>query len=117
MTAIATARYHISAENFINIIKPDFEITTDGTMIYYKGKLIYGFGFNLETTNHMINEIRNIDKTQELTVATDEGIFWNNHHISESPVLYKAIYNDYSKPLNKVVVMIIKMLINKSRKV
>jgi len=37
-TAIATARYRIGAERYLNIIKPDFEITTDGTMVYHNGK-------------------------------------------------------------------------------
>ena len=31
-TAIATARYRIGAEKYINILKPDFEITTDGSI-------------------------------------------------------------------------------------
>jgi Cof subfamily protein (haloacid dehalogenase superfamily) len=113
ITAIATARYHIGAEKFINIIKPDFEITTDGTMVYCDGKLVFGCGFNLETTNNIIGEIRSIDGAQELTVATDEGIFWNNHHISKSPILYRAIYNDYSKPLNSIAYKIVAELPNK----
>lgn len=112
-TAIATARYQIGAEEFINILKPDFEITTDGAMIYYNGKLIYGCGFNLETTNHIINEIRSISTTQELTIATDIGILWNSRHIAESPILHKAIYNDYSKPLENCAYKIVTELPNK----
>lgn len=112
-TAIATARYQIGAEKFINILKPDFEITTDGTMIHYNGKLIYGCGFNLVTTNHIISEIRSISTTQELTIATDIGVLWNSHHITESPILYKAIYNDYSKPLDNCAYKIVAELPNK----
>lgn len=112
-TAIATARYKIGAEKFINILNPDYEITTDGTMVHCNGKLIYGCGFNLETTNHIIEEIRKISKTQELTIATDTGILWNSHHIAESPILYKAIYNDYSKPLEDCAYKIVTELPNK----
>jgi len=112
-TAIATARYRISAENFINILKPDFEITSEGTMLYHKGKLIYGCGFNLETTNNIISEIISISTTQELTVATDKGVLWNSHHISDSPILYKAIYNDYSKPLENCAYKIVTELPSK----
>lgn len=112
-TAIATARYKIGAEKFINILNPDYEITTDGTMVYCNQKLIYGCGFNLETTNNIINEIRNISKTQELTIATDTGILWNSRNIAESPILHKAIYNDYSKPLEKCAYKIVTELPNK----
>jgi HAD-superfamily hydrolase, subfamily IIB len=111
-TAIATARYHIGAEKFINILKPDFEITTDGTMIHNNGKLIYGCGFCLETTNQIINEIKRISLTQEITVATDIGVFWNSLHITDSPVLYRAIYNDYSKPLDNSAYKIVAELPN-----
>ena len=112
-TAIATARYQIGAENFINILKPNFEITTDGTMIHCNGKLIYGCGFDLVTTNHIINEIMRISTTQEITVATEMGVLWNSHHITDSPILYKAIYNDYSKPLDNNAYKIVAELPNK----
>lgn len=112
-TAIATARYQIGAEKFINALKPDFEITTDGTMVHCNGELIYGCGFNLETTNQIISEIRTICKTQELTIATDTGVLWNSDHIDQSPILYKAIYNDFSKPLENCAYKIVAELPNK----
>ncbi|CDM67539.1 Hypothetical protein CM240_0372 [Clostridium bornimense] len=112
-TAIATARYKIGAEKYINILKPDFEITTDGAMVYHDGELIYGCGFSLDTTNHIIGEIRNISTTLKITVATDIGVFWNSHNISESPKLYKAIYNDYSKPINNCAYKIVAELPDK----
>lgn len=112
-TAIATARYKIGAEKYINILNPDFEITTDGTMSYCNGKLIYGCGFNLDTTNQIIREIRKVSETQELTVATDTEVLWNSHNIDESPILYKAIYNDYSKPLESCAYKIVAELPDK----
>jgi len=112
-TAIATARYQIGAENFINILKPDFEITTDGTMIHCNGELIYGCGFDLVTTNYIISEIMNISTKKEITVATEMGVLWNSHHITDSPILYKAIYNDYSKPLDNCAYKIVAELPNK----
>ena len=39
--AIATARYWISAEQYIDLLKPDYEITTDGTLIHSHGQCIY----------------------------------------------------------------------------
>ena len=35
--AIATARYWIGAERYIELLKPDYEITTDGTLIHSNG--------------------------------------------------------------------------------
>lgn len=112
-TTIATARYRIGAEKYINILKPDFEITTDGSMVYHDDELIYGCGFSLDTTNHIIDEIRNISTALKITVATDIGVFWNSHNISESPKLYKAIYNDYSKPINSCAYKIVAELPDK----
>jgi len=112
-TAIATARYRIGAEKYLNIIKPDFEITTDGTMVYHNDEIIYGCGFNLDTTNHIISEIRNISTTLKITVATDSGVLWNSHNIEKSSILYKAIYNDYSKPINSCAYKIVAELPNK----
>jgi len=99
LTAVATARYFIGAERFIDILKPDYEITTDGTMTYCDKDFLFGYGFDIVATNSIISEIMSLNSTFELTVATDKGVYWNSEHISESPVLYKAIYNDYSAPL------------------
>lgn len=98
-TAIATARYRLGSEKFIDILKPDFEITTDGTMIYSEGELVYGCGLSLHTTNALISRIKNLNGNQELTVATDSSILWNSLHIADSPILNKAVYNDFSKSL------------------
>lgn len=41
ITAIATARYYIGAEKYINALIPNYEITTDGTMTYKNGEFIW----------------------------------------------------------------------------
>lgn len=101
ITAVATARYYIGAEKYINILNPDYEITTDGTMTFKNGKFIYGTGFDIATSNNILREILSIRTDLELTVATEKGVYWNSKHISESSVLYKAMYNDYSLPINE----------------
>ena len=40
LVVIATARYWIGAERYIEEIRPDYEITTDGTLIHQRGKRI-----------------------------------------------------------------------------
>jgi Cof subfamily protein (haloacid dehalogenase superfamily) len=99
VTAIATARYYIGAERYIDALNPHYEITTDGTMTYQNGKFLFGTGFDIDTTNDIVGEIKDIAPNLELTVATDKCVYWNSKNISESPVLYKAIYNDYASPL------------------
>jgi len=99
LTAVATARYNIGAQPYIAALNPDYEITTDGTMVYCKGEFLFGDGFNLATTNHIIGEVKRLNPASEMTVATDACVYWNSPNIAASPVLHKAIYNDYSRPL------------------
>lgn len=104
---IATARYWIGAERYIEEIQPDYEITTDGTLIHRHGEQIYSCNLEMEDTNQIIQDILSRDDKTEITVAAGHRVFWNSKHISESEKLHKAIYCDYQKPLscraNKIV--------------
>ena len=108
--AIATARYWIGAERYIDLLKPDYEITTDGTLIHEGDACIYSCAFSVEETNQIVKEIFEVYPEAEITVATDTTVLWNSLHISESPRLFKATYCDYSKPLtcsaNKIAVVL-----------
>lgn len=105
--AIATARYWIGAERYIEEIQPDYEITTDGTLIHRHGEQIYSCNLETEDTNQIIRDILARDDKAEITVAAGRRVFWNSKHISESEKLHKAVYCDYRKPLscqaNKIV--------------
>ena len=105
---IATARYWIGAERYIEEIHPDYEITTDGTLIHRHGEQIYSCNLEIEDTNQIIQDILARDDKTEITVAAGRQVFWNSKHISESEKLHKAVYYDYRKPLtcqaNKIVV-------------
>ena len=104
---IATARYWIGAERYIEEIQPDYEITTDGTLIHRHGEQIYSCNLETEATNQIIQDILAHDEKTEITVAVGRNVFWNSKHISESEKLHKAVYCDYKKPLscqaNKIV--------------
>ena len=106
--AIATARYWIGAERYIDLLKPDFEITTDGTLIHANGDCIYSVGFSLEETNRIVREIFDIYPEAEVTLASGKTVLWNSLHISESPRLHKALFCDFREPLtccaNKIAV-------------
>lgn len=105
---IATARYWIRAERYIEEIQPDYEITTDGTLIHRHGEQIYSCNLEIEDTNQIIQDILARNDKTEITVATGRQVFWNSKHISESEKLHKAVYYDYQKPLsckaNKIAV-------------
>jgi 5-amino-6-(5-phospho-D-ribitylamino)uracil phosphatase len=99
--SIATARYWIGAERYITELKPDYEITTDGTLVHNANNLIYGCGFYLKVTNDIIHEIKMNFPCSEITVATGQTVYWNSLNISNSDKLFKAVYNNFSKPLNE----------------
>ena len=105
--AIATARYWIGAERYIDLLKPDYEITTDGTLIHSNGECIYSFEFTAGETNLIVQELLKAVPDAEITVAEGKTVYWNSKHIAESEKLYKAVYCEYDKPLecraNKIV--------------
>jgi len=105
--AIATARYWIGAERYIDLLNPDYEITTDGTLVHSHGKCVYSCALSVSETNTIISSIAEMVPGAEITVACGKTVYWNSHRISESEKLHKAVYCDYSSPLdvqaNKIV--------------
>ncbi len=100
LIVIATARFWIGAERYIEEIRPDYEITTDGTLIHRYGEQIYSCDFEITDTNRIIQDILAKDDAAEITAASGCQVFWNSKHISESEKLHKAVYWDYRKPLS-----------------
>ena len=107
LLAIATARYWIGAEKYIDLLAPDYEITTDGTLIHSHDELIYSSEFSKEDTNLIVRSLLEEMPSSEITVASKKTVYWNSLHIAESAKLHKAVYNDYSSELdvraNKIV--------------
>lgn len=113
IVAIATARYWIGAERYIERLRPDYEITTDGTLIHRADELIYDCGFDTDTTNQIIRLILEANPDAEITTAAGKKIYWNSLHISESKRLSKAIYHDYKQPLPEAAHKIVTTLPSK----
>ena len=105
--AIATARYWIGAERYIDLLRPDYEITTDGTLIHSNDGCLYSCEFSVEDTNLIVRSLLDAAPETEITVAHGKTVYWNSLHIAESEKLHKAVYNDYSSVLdvraNKIV--------------
>lgn len=100
---IATARYWIGAERYIDELKPDYEITTDGTLIHRFGEEIYSSSMDAERANGIVQDLLQYNPQTEITVAAGRQVLWNSLHISESEKLHKAVYYDYSKPLSRSI--------------
>ena len=98
--AIATARYWIGAERYIDLLKPDYEITTDGTLINSGDECLYSCGFSESDTNLIVRSLMEAKPDAEITVAHGKTVYWNSLHIAESEKLHKAVYNDYTSDLN-----------------
>ena len=105
--AIATARYWIGAEKYTELLKPDYEITTDGTLIHSGERCIYSCELTAGETNGIVSELLRIVPAAEITVANGKTVYWNSRHIAESEKLHKAVYFEYDRPLqcggNKIV--------------
>ena len=105
--AIATARYWIGAERYISQLNPDYEITTDGTLVHSRNECIYSSSFSIQDTNRIVQYIREAVPGAEITAACGKTVYWNSRHIAESERLHKAVYWDYSSALdaqaNKIV--------------
>lgn len=97
--AIATARYWIGAERYIELLKPDYEITTDGTLIHSGDECIYSCCFTAEETNGIVAALLEAAPGTEVTVAQGKTVYWNSRHIAESEKLHKAVYCEYNEPL------------------
>lgn len=100
LIVIATARNWIGAERYIEEIQPDYEITTDGTLIHQRGKQIYSCSMDINDANQIIQDLLGQNPNTEMTVAVGRLVYWNSHHISESEKLHKAVFNDYKEPLS-----------------
>ena len=100
LLTIATARYWIGAEKYIQQLRPDYEITTDGTLIHSNDTCVYSCSFSVEKTNDIVTEILRQVSNSEITVASGKIVLWNSKHVSESARLYKAQYCEYDIPIN-----------------
>lgn len=100
---IATARFWIGAETVIDLLKPDYVISADGTMAHDAEKLVCECRLHPGTTNHLIQKIREAKEGAEIITAVDKTVYWNSLHISESARLYKAQYYDYQSPFTEEV--------------
>lgn len=74
-TAIATARYIAGARAYAETIQPDFQILTDGTLVYQQHKLVYSNTMSIQTTNRLLTELRRCGYASHIAIPTIYGLF------------------------------------------
>ena len=72
--AIATARYIGGAAYYANKLHADFQILTDGTLVYQNGKLIYSRTMSVDMTNNIIDELKNYGYTSHIAIPTTTAL-------------------------------------------
>lgn len=73
--AIATARYIGGAAYYANKLHADFQILTDGTLVYQNGKLIYSRTMSVNMTNNIIDELKNYGYTSHIAIPTTTALY------------------------------------------
>lgn len=81
LTAVATARHPLSMEEYLKALTPNFEISTDGTMIRErtasagnKYRLLHSWEFTAEEGNQLISGIFREEPDSKVTVVTRNSI-------------------------------------------
>lgn len=100
LTCIATARYRLGAKKLRALLQPDFEISTDGAMVFQGDRLLFGTPFTLSETNQILDSLLHINAKLDITVATETDVFWNKTDRPKASILYGASYTDYVSPFS-----------------
>lgn len=79
--AVATARYIAGVEEYARLLKPDYLILTDGTLVYQleKGsgtlKLFYSNDMDVAVTNLLLGELKQYGYISHIAIPTPFGLF------------------------------------------
>lgn len=92
--AIATARYIKGAKPFAEALHADFQLLTDGTLVYEGTNLIYSDAMDLSTTNAILHELIRYNCLSHIAIPTTKGLF----RYPEVPVVDNY---SYFFPINK----------------
>ena len=73
IVVIATARFWIGAEKYIRLVRPDYEITTDGTMIHQSG----GTDIPCSSDQHNIEDFAEFCPEQSLNKQPEKNLVYS----------------------------------------
>ena len=83
VVAVATARFWFKAEQFLNVIEPDYALLADGTQIYQSGEMIHGFLLDEWKSDGIINELRKTGEATEFVVSIGKMLLCSSKGIDE----------------------------------
>lgn len=81
LVVVATARFWVKAEKYLDTISPDYAILADGTQIYHNGEMIHGYAMDELQSDGIISELG--QKGNEFVVSTGKKLFCSAVGIDE----------------------------------
>lgn len=103
--AIATARYIKGAQPFAKALHADYQLLTDGTLVYEGTKLIYSDAMELSTTNAILQELIRYDCLSHIAIPTTKGLFrYPEVPIGDNYSFFFPINEPFPYEANKMVV-------------
>lgn len=104
-SAIATARYIGGAMPFAKALHADFQILTDGTLVYENGSLIYSNAMDIPTTNAILSELKKLGCTSHIAIPTTKGVYrYTKDAKNKESSFYFSLEEPFPYPGNKMVV-------------
>jgi len=102
IVVVATARFWFKAEPFLDIIKPDYALLADGTMIFQNGELILGFPMDSDKSEDLIKELINREDGNDFVVGTGKVLLCSAVGIDEPWRQSYDFSNGFHEPAYKI---------------
>jgi len=102
IVVVATARFWFKAEPFLDIIKPDYALLADGTMIFRKGELIHGFPMDSDKSEDLIKELINREEGNDFVVGAGKVLLCSAVGIDEPWRQTYEFSNGFYQPSYKI---------------
>jgi len=112
LTAIATGRMVPSARQYIDMLKPDFEITNDGALTVHHSEIIHVNELPKDLIERLLRTILANDKDTDIFVSTTVETFWNQKFNALNPPFSDFKYNDYRAPWDRNAIKIVARILD-----
>lgn len=80
---VATARFWLKAEKYLDIISPDYAILADGTQIYHNGEMIHGYPMDEVQRDGIIGNLLQENRENGFVVSTGKKLLCSTAGIAE----------------------------------
>ena len=108
LVAFASSRGQMRKSPFVEQVQPDIIVANGGASVIYKGKTIFSESFTLEETRLMLAKAYEVcGSSCEITLDTEDVIFWNRNEDKSTNYSFNAEYDDFtdfSQPALKICV-------------